>query len=112
LGALGLFNYAVREIPLASFANLLIQVNELTQLLFRQRVGFLSLGKRWRRDKERSRQVRQHPLATAPAGIVAIEQQGNETGAAGAIEARILVLLAKAGMTEKQARAALNAAAG
>jgi putative transposase len=38
-----LFDHTVRGVPLASFANPLIKVNKLAQLLFRQHIGLLSI---------------------------------------------------------------------
>ena len=50
-----MFSHAVRGVPLASYDHLLIKVNELTQLLFPQRVGFLPIGKQRGPDKELTR---------------------------------------------------------
>jgi hypothetical protein len=90
LGEPGLFNHTVRGKPLASFANPLTKINHVAQLLFRQRVGLFSIRKERRPDKERARQVRQHPLATAPSGVVSVKEQGNEPHTALAQERNLL----------------------
>ena len=69
-----MFGHPVRGIPLASFASLLIQVNQFAQPGFRKRVRFLPIGEKGSVHEENRGEIRQHLLATASAGIVAVKQ--------------------------------------